>query len=214
MQGARTVSCLYFGTFNPIHAGHLMIAEAVLNQFGPSLGLERICFIPAGVPPHRYQEQDLADAKHRLNMVRLATARHPRFWVLQDEIGKAGPSYTVETIESLLARGLVQAPVPMIIGSDALTRLSTWHRPEDLAELVCFLQMPRPGTEPVQHLQINGQTLPLRTHAIEMPTLSLSSSWVREQARQGKSLRYFVPEPVREYIRDNGLYASDSRSKQ
>jgi nicotinate-nucleotide adenylyltransferase len=185
-----------------------MIAQAVLNQV--PLGINRIYFIPAGNPPHRNHETDLAPATQRLEMVHRATLSNPAFWVLENEIWKQSASYTVETIEKLLKQGLVQLPVPMIIGSDALANLGTWHRAEDLAQQVCFLQMPRPGTQFVTNITVNGKNIPVNTQAINMPMLSLSSSWVREFIRQGQDndsgLRYFVPEGVREYIRDNRLY--------
>jgi nicotinate-nucleotide adenylyltransferase len=201
-------ACLYFGTFNPIHTGHLMIAQAVLNQ--AQLGIERVYFIPSGLSPHRSHENDLAEALHRLKMVRLATASNPRFYVLDDEVYKKTPSYTVETVEKLVEQGLVATPVPIIIGSDALARLKTWHRPKDLAQLVCFLQMPRPGVAFVTELQTDGHQLSLNTQTIDMPMLSLSSSWIRESIRQNggncSGLRYFLPEPVRQYIQENRLY--------
>lgn len=208
MQSIGKRFCLYFGTFNPIHSGHLMIAQAVLNQAG--LGLDGIYFIPSGISPHRSQESDLAEAGHRLKMVKLATASNPAFWVLEDEIHKESPSYTAETVEALLAEGLVEAPVPIIIGSDALSGLSTWHRFEDLVKLAYFLQMPRPGTDFITEIQTAEGKLPLNTQAIDMPMLSLSSSWIRSLIRQTKGncagLRYFLPEPVRQYIQNNHLY--------
>lgn len=213
MAAQQLKSCLYFGTFNPIHSGHLMIAQAVLNQFSPEI--QRIVFIPAGLSPHRNQEEDLADAQHRLNMVQRAIASNPAFTACDYEIQKPTMSYTVETVEALIQQHKVQAPVPMIIGSDALTHLNSWHRASDLAKQVCFLQMQRPGTPFISEIQLGGQTVKLNTQAIEMPMLSLSSSWIREQVRRAQGdcpdrnyqrLRTFLPEPVRQYIQDNGLY--------
>jgi len=208
MKPAGLRPCLYFGTFNPIHSGHLMIAQAVLNQ--TQLNVNRIFFVPAGSPPHRNHEADLADAMQRLEMVRLATSANPSFLVLEDEIYKQSNSYTIETVEELLKQGVVEPPVPLIIGSDALANLNTWHRAESLVKLVRFLQMPRPGLPFVTEMQAAGNSVSLNTQAIEMPMLSLSSSWIRGFLQQNKGdctgLRYFVPEPVRSYIQDNGLY--------
>ncbi len=204
-------TCLYFGTFNPIHTGHLLIAQAALHQFSKTLGLQTITFIPAGNPPHRADETGMADARHRLKMVRLATANNPAFQVSALEMEREGKSYTAESLELLLAQGLVQEPVPMIIGADALAKLNTWHRPEDLIKLAHFLQAPRPECAMVESILIGGKTLPLNTTPIEMPMLSLSSTWVRSQIQRNSSaepLRYAVPEAVRAYITDNRLYGS------
>jgi nicotinate-nucleotide adenylyltransferase len=212
MPGARVNPCLYFGTFNPIHNGHLMIAQAVLNQ--PSLGINRIFFIPAGSPPHRNHESDLASATHRLNMVQLATANNPAFQVLDNEIRRPGASYTIDTIESLLAHEILQTPIPMIIGSDALAGLGTWHRAQELAKLVRFLQMPRPGSSFIREVELSSGFTSLSTQSIEMPMTSLSSSWIRALIQQNPGnttgLHYFVPESVRRYIQDNRLYITNS----
>lgn len=211
-------SCLYFGTFNPVHSGHLMIAQAALRQFADKLGLECIVFIPAGNPPHRHHEADLLEARHRFNMVKLATASNPAFQVSDIELKSAQhkdhKTYTIHTLRQLIQQGKVQAPVPMIIGSDALANLASWREPEALIESVCFLQAPRPGTPGVESIQIQGRAVHLNTRFIVMPMLSISSSWVREMLQgpdaTGKppdeTLRYFLPEPVRRYIQDNALY--------
>jgi nicotinate-nucleotide adenylyltransferase len=201
--------CYYFGTFNPIHSGHLMIAQAALCQYGAELGFQGVAFIPSGNPPHREHESDMLPARHRLNMVRLATASNPAFRVSDIELCRSGRSYTIETLRLLMGQGVAQAPVPMIIGADALAGLATWHEPLALAETACFLQAPRPGYPFVSAVHIHGREIPLNTCEIEMPPLSISSTWIRDRLRGDPSgcarLRYFLPEPVRQYIRDNGL---------
>lgn len=204
-------TCLYFGTFNPIHTGHLMIAQAVLRQFSNSPVLIRsVTFIPAGNPPHRHHENDLLAATHRLKMVQLATASNPAFRVSDIELQRRGHSYTIDTIRFLQEQGQVQTPVPMIIGSDALAGLASWREPGALIERVCFLQAPRPGVDWVTSIALPERSVPLNTRRIEMPMLALSSSWIRETlrnpAQDHQQIRYFVPELVRQYIRDNGLY--------
>lgn len=207
-------TCYYFGTFNPIHSGHLMIAQAALRQFGPKLGFGMVIFVPAGSPPHRHHEDDLLAAEKRLKMVRLATAEHPAFRVLDIETKRPDRSYTVDTLRTLIEQGLTQAPVPFIIGEDALANLATWHQPEVLVELAYFLQAPRPGCEPVKHVRLDARDVLLRTSAIEMPELAISSSWVRcvlrENPAGSEALRYFLPEPVRQFIVDNRLYQAKS----
>ncbi len=213
MPGIAPHSGLYFGTFNPVHTGHLMIAQAALRQFSSNLRLERITFIPAGNPPHRHHEADLLDARHRFNMVQRAMADNPAFQVCDIELKRDGKSYTIDTLRRLIEQGLVQTPVPLIIGSDALANLASWREPEALIEAACFLQAPRPGVPGVESIELNGRTVRLNTRFILMPMLSISSSWVREilkelPAQATDGLRYFLPEPVRRYIRDNGLYGS------
>lgn len=184
-----------------------MIAQAVLSQFAAS-GIKTVTFIPAGTPPQRAHQPDMLPARHRLQMVRLAITNHRDFRLSGFELEREGKSFTADSIHLLLEQGLVAAPVPMIIGSDALANLSTWHEPRYLAEQVRFLQAPRPGSSFVEHLTLDGEQLPLNTVPVDMPMLSLSSSWVRERLKTAgpDSLRYFLPDPVRRYIAHNGLY--------
>jgi nicotinate-nucleotide adenylyltransferase len=210
-QSART--CLYFGTFNPIHMGHLMIAQSALRQFGPTLGFDTVTFIPAGAPPHRHQEDDLLDARRRLLLVQLATADHPAFRVSDIEMRRSGHSYTVDTLRLLMGQGVVSSPVPFIIGADALQGLASWHEPQSLVAWVHFLQAPRPDCVPVEALPL-GKTdeppLMLTTSAIDMPLLAISSTGIRcllkESPNGAQDLRYFLPERVRAFIADNRLY--------
>ena len=210
-------TCLYFGTFNPIHAGHLMIAQAALQQFGRELDFTTVSFIPAGNPPHRATEEDLLDARRRYRMVRLATADNPAFQVWDVEVARPGFSYTVDTVRHLIEQELVQAPVPLIIGADALLGLPSWYQPAQLAEQVLFLQAPRPDSTMVQAIQCGSKTISLNARTIDMPSLAISSSWVRRMVRKiyqesadagagMDSLRYYLPEPVRLFIQANRLY--------
>ena len=217
MSKQPTGTCLYFGTFNPIHMGHLMIAQASLRQFGPVQGFQTITFVPAGKPPHRQGEDDLLDARRRLHMVQLAIAEHPDFRVSEIELNQAeqtdAATYTVDTLRQLQAQGVVGSPAPFIIGADALQGLPSWREPETLVQRLHFLQAPRPHCETVTHLHLNDSDEPiaLTTSPLNMPMLALSSTWIRqvlrEQGPQAEGLHYFLPEPVRLFIRDNGLYA-------
>jgi nicotinate-nucleotide adenylyltransferase len=200
-------TCLYFGTFNPIHAGHLMIAQAALRQCGDALGFRGITFIPAGNPPHRQHEHDLLEARRRLRMVQLAVADNPAFDVSDIELRRAGRSYTIHTLRLLLESGCIRAPVPMIIGSDALAGLSGWHEPEALVQTVCFLQVPRPEYPMLDTIRLGGRAIPLNTRPVDMPPQALSSTWIRRLIREdAEAPRYFLSEPVRRYIADNRLY--------
>ena len=201
------MACVFFGTFNPVHTGHLVMAQSVLNQF-PEIG--EIRFIPAASPPHRADEADMAPARHRLKMVRLATASNPGFKVSDIESRRAGPSYTADTLFELREIYGWSARIPMIIGSDALAKLPTWHQPREIIEQVRFLQAPRPETPFVTELVLDGMPWPLASERIEMPTLAISASDIRRRASDpvtsAEGLRYLVSEPVRQYITSNRLY--------
>lgn len=208
-MAAQLGQCFYFGTFNPLHSGHLMIAQSALSQYGPGLGFERVTFVPAGNPPHRHHESDLLDAVLRLKMVELATASHPGFSVTDFELTLPGKTYTVETLRLMEQRGLIRFPVPFIIGSDALSKLHTWHQPEALVEMVHFLQAPRPDCDWVDSLQTDKGPIALNTSRIEMPVLGISSTAIREalgESKTSEGLRYYLPEPVRRFIDWNALY--------
>lgn len=188
-----------------------MVAQAALQQFSKSMGIRTVTFIPASDPPHRHQETDLLDARRRFKMVELAIATHPGFRISDIELRRNERSYTIETLRQLIANGQAQAPVPMIIGADAIAGLASWREPLAMIETVHFLQAPRPGYPPVESIEIDGKALPLKTSAIDMPTLSLSSSWIRRTIAQNnppqsEALHYFLPEPVRQYILANDLY--------
>ena len=187
-----------------------MIAQAALQQFSTSLGITSITFIPAGNPPHRYQENDLLNARRRFKMVELAIADNPAFRISDIELKRNERSYTMVTLRGLIKTGQIQPPVPMIIGADALLGLASWREPQALIETVHFLQAPRPGYTPIASIELEGKPIPLLTSAIEMPALSLSSSWIRSQLVAQKAeletMRYFLPEPVRQYILANSLY--------
>lgn len=205
--------CFYFGTFNPIHTGHLMIAQSALCQFGSVLEFERITFMPAGNPPHRHHQNDLLDAALRLKMARLATAQNPAFAVSDFELSLPHKNYTVETLCRMQQANLITLPVPFIIGSDALASLGTWHQPAALIDRVHFLQAPRPGHDWVNHVFIDGQKRTLNTSRIQMPLSGISATHIRHLLGQSpppsiETLRYSLPESVRHFIHWNQLYAT------
>lgn len=201
--------CYYFGTFNPIHTGHLQIAQAALSQFCRPRGIDAVTFVPAGMPPHRHGHSDLLGVRDRLKMVRLATASNPGFRVSDVEMYLSGPTYTVEVLEVLHAREIAEGwKIPFIIGADAFAHLHTWHRAERLAEIALFLQAPRPGCEPASRVQPGDRTLQAETFALDMPGMEISSTWLRGQIAAGEALRYMLPEPVRRFILENRLYGA------
>lgn len=182
---------LFGGTFDPPHLGHLAVANAALDQ----LALDEVRFVPAGEP---WQKADRAvsDARHRLAMVRLATAAEDRFVVDDLEIRRPGPSYTIDTVRSF------DEPVAVILGADAAASIPTWDRAEDLLEVADIAVIPRPGIDLAQVVA----TVPGRLRGLSMPTIDLSASEIRSHAAAGYSLRYLVPDAVAEYITARGLY--------
>lgn len=184
------------GTFDPIHLGHLILAEQAREQ----LRLDRVLFIPAG-DPWRKSARKIAPAKHRLAMVELAVAGNDAFVFDDRELRRAGPTYTVETLRELRAGLQVNDEIYFILGADALADLPNWRDPAGLADVAMLAVAPREG--------VAAPALPIdasRVVRIEMPLIDISSTELRKRARQGRSLRYLVPDAVEAYIRDHGLY--------
>ena len=190
------------GTFDPIHIGHLRMAEHVFN----SMELEKIIFIPAYVPPHKLG-QDFAPAQDRYAMTELAVAANPHFIVSDMELKRTGVSYTIDTIRQLHAQ-YEDRELNFIIGADSVAQLHTWHNIEEMLELTRFVAVWRPGyegamEEMVQHL---GQRARERVLLLDTPVYDISSTEIRTRIRQGASLAGLVPQAVEKYIYEHGLY--------
>jgi nicotinate-nucleotide adenylyltransferase len=210
---ARTA--VFGGSFNPIHYGHLLLADEVLEQ----LELDRVLFVPAGLPPHK-PAQTLAPAPDRYAMVQLATAGHPAFQVSDVELRRPGPSYTVDTLEALAGSG---DDLYLLMGSETFLDLLSWRAPRRIAKLARLVVAPRAGSvfdaegAPAQKVlrelggfrftAVRGRPFPehavLIVHATSLP---FSSSDLRRRARERRSLAYRVPPAVAEYIQSRGLY--------
>lgn len=207
------------GTFDPIHFGHLRLAE----EMGELLGLEEVRILPAGYPPHRGHPR--VTARHRLAMVRLAVAGNPRFVLDERELHKASPSYSVETLEALRQELPAATPLILFMGADAFMGLTTWHRWQELVDLAHLAVAHRPGfssamwedalPEPLRRLlatrrceqasELSDKPAGLiHLHAITQ--LDISASQIRERALRGRSLRYLLPDGVIDYINENHLY--------
>ena len=188
---------VFGGTFDPIHLGHLLLAEQAREQ----LSLDKVLFIPAG-DPWRKASTDVSPASDRLGMVRLAVADNPSFEVNDCEIVREGPSYTVDTLR-LLKRDLTpNYELYLILGEDALADLPNWHDPVGIAGEAKIAFAAREGVE------LPG-SLPLPTWRlvhIEMPLIGINSTELRQLAKRGQSLRYLVPAAVEAYIKTQGLY--------
>ena len=199
---ARTA--VFGGSFNPIHYGHLLLADEVLD----ALGLDRVLFVTAPQPPHKPSAQ-LAPARDRHAMVELAIAGHPRFAASDLELRRAGPSFTVDTLDAL------RIPRPelfLIIGSETFLDLLTWRTPRRVAELAQIVVVPRAGSafdpesaavRKVVH-EIGDE--PRIVHATSLP---ISASDLRRRVREGRSIAYRLPDAVAAYIRAQRLYRAD-----
>lgn len=193
------------GTFNPIHLAHLIIAETAREQ----QKLDHILFMPAAIPPHK-RDHEIADGKHRLEMVELAIAGNPSFSASDRELKRSGVSFTVDTLESLKAENS-NAEYVWIIGADNVPDLPRWHRPLAILELAEIAVVQRLGSNLPPAGSLSPPFTPeqaerILTNVIVMPLLEISSSEIRRRCREGKSIRYWTPAAVEAYIRHHALY--------
>jgi nicotinate-nucleotide adenylyltransferase len=199
------------GTFDPIHLGHLVTAEAVRHRFG----LHQVVFVPTGRPPHKKGE-DVSSAEHRYVMTFLAVVSNPEFSVSRVEIDRPGYSYTFDT---MLALGEVYGPgceLYFITGADVMRDIHTWHRAEELLTLCHFIAASRPGytlsdyiaQTDIERFRGNGHI-----QLLEVPAMAISSTDLRRRVRAGEPIRYLVPESVENYIHEHGLYLGNVSSK-
>ena len=193
------------GSFDPVHVGHLVVAEQAREQ----LELERVLFVPGLRPPHKL-DKTLAPAEHRLRMVELALTDHPAFAASDIELDREGPSYSIVTVEQLIA-GHADWDIHFLIGADTLPELPTWYHVAELADLCKFAVFARPGesigdTEPLRGALRDDQIAAIRRRCFATPLIGVSSTDVRRRVHEGRSIRYLVPESVRAYIDEHELY--------
>jgi nicotinate-nucleotide adenylyltransferase len=198
---------IFGGTFDPIHFGHLRLAE----EMDDALHQSQVRFIPAGQPPHR--EAPRTAAVHRCEMVRRAIADNPRFVLDAREVAQSAPSYTVATLESLRAELGEAQPLVLLLGADAFIGLPGWHRWQSLFSLAQIAVASRPDAQLTRNtlaepLRSTLQNLPApeAVRFLEMTPLAISASAIRAQRMQGRSARYLLPEAVRAYIDEHQLY--------
>ena len=201
-DSTRRILC-YGGSFNPIHHGHLLCAQAVAEN----AGFDRVLLIPSGKPPHRARQNDMASAKDRLTMCQLAAKDSVLFDVSDIELRLEGPSFTLETARALKREGMTQ--VNWLIGGDTVPRLPTWHDYPNLLREVHFVIMARPGTE-IGWESLDAPMQSLRQNVVSAPLIDISASQIRERSRTGRSVRFHVPDAVATYIVTHHLYAATS----
>lgn len=190
---------VFGGTFDPPHVGHLIVARDVAE----ALDLDRVLLVPAARPPHKTDpDTPPAPASLRLEMLRVAVTDDPVLEVEDLELRREGPSYTVDTLESLAARHPGEALV-LVIGVDQLAELATWRSPEALGRLARLAVMARAGTDP--RAIDPGVDVPF--DVVPTTRVDVSSTEVRRRLAEGRSIRYLVPDAVRRIIEREGLYA-------
>jgi nicotinate-nucleotide adenylyltransferase len=180
------------GTFNPIHLGHLAMAQAALDY----LNLDCVYFVPSSLPPHK-DVKDLASGEDRYEMVKLAIKDNPKFQTSDFEIKKGGRSYSIDTVKFFRTKFSAQDKLYFIIGQDSYNTLSTWKNIDELIKLVEFVVINRPGNK---ILQSNYAVT-----TVTMPEVDISSSSIREDI-QKKSLKNVLPQAVLQYIEKKKLY--------
>ena len=182
---------VFGGSFDPVHLGHLVAAEGAAER----LGLDQVRFVPAG--QHPFKTGHHAAPEHRLAMVDLAIRDNPRFLLDPREAGRAGPSYTADTLRQLRAESPGDA-LFLLIGADAALELPAWRDVEAIAGVAVIVVLTRPGAAAPAHRLIE--------RIVEVPGIDLSATAIRDAVRCGASIRYLVPGAVEDYIRTHGLY--------
>ena len=196
---------IFGGTFDPVHNGHLLLAECCREQ----CGLEAVWFLPAAVPPHK-QDRELTPAARRVEMLELAVAGNPAFSVCRYETNRGGVNYTVDTLahfhEEEPGRELF-----LLLGADMLVDLPHWRNVATVCQLAAPVVVCRPGSGPVDFECLGEIVDPerihqIRRHQVEMPEIGISATELRHRVQSGQSIRYRVPRAVEMYIETHGLY--------
>ena len=198
------------GTFDPIHLGHLIIAEQVMGE----LGLGRVVFVPGGIPPHKDASSVRASAEDRLAMVEAALAGNERFFVDKVEIDAGRAMHTVDTVPILKERSPGDEWY-FISGADEVRNLLSWREPDRLLEEVVMVAATRPGYDlsALDHLEAELKNFD-RIFPVECSRVDISATGIRRMMLQGKSIRYLVPEGVNEIIQNRGLYTGDGARRE
>lgn len=193
---------IFGGTFDPIHMGHLIVAETIMDEFH----LDKVVFIPAAVPPHKLDKQ-ISPAKHRYMMTMLATCSNPRFQVSDMEMHRQGPSYSRDTLAQLIEEHGRDTEFYFIVGADSVENLHTWNRIDELLTMCHFIGASRPGCMPdMEKIAQRFGPLVEKIHCLETPELEISSTEIRHRVGQKRTIRYIVPETVEQYIYKEKLY--------
>ncbi|NMB11598.1 MAG: nicotinate-nucleotide adenylyltransferase [Firmicutes bacterium] len=194
------------GTFDPIHYGHLVAAEAAREAFS----LERIIFVPAGIPPHKVQEE-VTPARHRYLMTLLAIMSNPYFEISRVDMERGGVTYTVDTLADLEKELPPNTVIYFITGADAILEILSWKSPDQVLSMADFIAVTRPGYDLERLSKALGPfylKFQEQIHILEVPPVGISSTDLRCRLREGRSVRYLLPETVVTYIDNKGLYGN------
>ena len=195
------------GTFDPVHYGHLVAAEGARHHFC----LDRVIFVPAARPPHK-GHSFVSPPEHRLAMTNLAVASNPFFQVSDMEVLRSGPSYTIDTVREIRTI-FPYAQIYFITGADAVLEILTWRRVEDLLDMCLFIAATRPGyrLESIfKRLEGLTPSQLAKIVTMEVPALAISSTDIRRRVREGRPIKYLLPEEVENYIHCSGLYSNET----
>ena len=192
------------GTFDPIHIGHLMLAECAYEQFQ----LEQVLFLPAGNPPHKDKRKVGATDTQRIDMVRLAIEGNPHFKLDPEEMLREGYTYTKDTL-NLLTQQHPDIDYYFIIGADSLMAFDTWYHPEEICRdsILAVAVRDQMGLEKIQaKIQELEERFQARIYLLQTPDIDIASSHLRQMRSQKRSIRYYVTDPVWQYIEEHALY--------
>ncbi|MGF1472892.1 MAG: nicotinate-nucleotide adenylyltransferase [Rubrobacteraceae bacterium] len=201
---------IFGGTFDPVHTGHMIIGEQVMDE----LGLERVVFVPGGIPPHKEASSIRANAEDRLALVEAAVAGNARFGVDRVEIDAGRAMHSVDTVR-ILKRRSPQHEWLFITGADEVSNLLTWKEPDRLLEEAVMVAATRPGYDlsRLDHLEAGLRNFD-RIFPVECSRVDISATGIRRRILQGKSIRYLVPDGVYEIIEEKGLYRDDGKPRK
>lgn len=185
------------GVFDPIHYGHLFTAEEARIEFK----LDKVIFVPCRQPAHK-RENDISDPEDRYLMTVLATSNNQFFEVSKVELNRPGLSYSIDTVKEFLKKYNHGIKIFFITGADAFLEVDSWYKSEELVKLCQFVAATRPGYD-LNKLDKKFQKI---IKIMEIPALSISSTDIRRRVREGKSVKYLLPQEVEEYICKKGLY--------
>ncbi len=194
------------GTFDPIHIGHLVVAEEARIK----IGFNEVLFVPAGQPLLK-PDRNVTPADHRVEMVRCAIADNPHFKLCTLEVERPGPSYTVDTLTMLREQLGSKVSLFFILGRDTLAELPSWKEPKKLVQLCRLVVAPRLGAKDLKHLETEIPGLLDKVIQLDMPVIGISSSGIRQRIAQGLPIRYLVPAEVEKYIAEQKMYPTYER---
>lgn len=194
---------IFGGTFDPVHYGHLLLAEQCREQ----CRLDEVWFLPAGIPPHK-QTRAIAPGKARVEMLEFAIAGHAAFRLDRRELSRSGPSYTVDTLSELQAEDRSR-DLFFLVGTDSLSDFPTWREPGRILELATLAVVNREDAPPCDLASFRaafGESAERRIQFVTIPGIGISSSDIRRRIRNGNSIRFMTPRAVECYIQTNSLY--------